>query len=67
MKSPKIILILLLWVAFACIMGCSAVGATSVSNRAEAERMFRRWASLLRQDMDEVREEAGLDPISGAG
>ena len=39
--------------------------ANSVTNRADAARMFRRWASLLRQAMDEVREEAGLKPIKG--
>ncbi len=31
--------------------------ANSVTNRADAARMFKRWASLLRQAMDEVREE----------
>jgi hypothetical protein len=40
--------------------------ASSVSNRADAARMFKRWASLLRQGMDEVRTEAGLEPIKGA-
>lgn len=40
--------------------------ANSVSNRADAARMFKRWASLLRQGMDEVRQEAGLAPIKGA-
>jgi len=39
--------------------------ANSVSNRADAARMFKRWASLLRQAMDEVRQEAGLEPIKG--
>lgn len=39
--------------------------ANSVTNRADAARMFRRWASLLRQGMDEQRAEAGLEPISG--
>ena len=39
--------------------------ATSVSNRAEADRMFKRWASLLRKAMDEVRAEAGLPPVNG--
>lgn len=37
--------------------------ASSVSNRADANRMFKRWATLLRQAMDEVRQEAGLAPI----
>lgn len=37
--------------------------ATSVSNRAEAQRMFRRWAELLRAGMDEVRANAGLAPM----
>ena len=37
--------------------------ASSVSNRADAQRMFKRWASLLRQAMDEQREEEGLAPI----
>jgi hypothetical protein len=40
--------------------------ANKVTNRADAARMFRRWASLLRQAMDEVRKEAGLAPIKGA-
>jgi len=40
--------------------------ANSVTNRADAARMFKRWASLLRQGMDEVRQEAGLQPIKGA-
>jgi hypothetical protein len=40
--------------------------ANSVTNRADAARLFERWASLLRQGMDEVRQEAGLKPISGA-
>ena len=39
--------------------------ATSVSNRADAARMFKRWATLLRQAMDEQREEANLAPIKG--
>ncbi|MEH6590651.1 MAG: DUF3313 family protein [Halioglobus sp.] len=39
--------------------------ANSVSNRADAARMFRRWATLLRQGMDEQRKEAGLEPIEG--
>ena len=39
--------------------------ANSVTNRADAARLFEGWASLLRQGMDEVREEAGLSPISG--
>ena len=37
--------------------------ANSVSNRADAARMFKRWASLLRHGMDEQRKEAGLAPI----
>ena len=37
--------------------------ASSVSNRADANRMFKRWTTLLRQAMDEVRQEAGLEPI----
>ncbi|MEH6585819.1 MAG: DUF3313 family protein [Halioglobus sp.] len=41
--------------------------ANSVTNRADAARMFKRWASLLRQGMDEQRKEAGLAPIKGAG
>ena len=40
--------------------------ANSVTNRADAARMFKRWASLLRQGMDEQRKEAGLAPIKGA-
>ena len=36
--------------------------ASSVTNRADATRMFRRWGSLLRQAMDEQRAEAGLPP-----
>jgi hypothetical protein len=39
--------------------------ANSVSNRADATRLFKRWAKLLRQGMDEQREEAGLPPIKG--
>ena len=30
--------------------------ANSVTNRADAKRMFKRWASLLREGMDEVKE-----------
>ena len=37
--------------------------ANSVTNRADAKRMFKRWADLLRQGMDEQRKEAGLPPI----
>ena len=37
--------------------------ANSVTNRADAARMFRRWAVLLRTGMDEQRKEAGLEPI----
>ena len=33
--------------------------------KADAAHMFKRWASLLRQGMDEVREEAGLKPVKG--
>jgi len=40
--------------------------ANKGTNRADAERMFRQWASLLRKAMDEVRQEAGLAPIKGA-
>jgi hypothetical protein len=40
--------------------------ANSATNRADAARMFKRWASLLRQGMDDQREEAGLKPIKGA-
>jgi hypothetical protein len=40
--------------------------ANKVTNRADASRMFKRWASLLRVGMDEVRVEAGLPPIKGA-
>jgi hypothetical protein len=40
--------------------------ANSVTNRADAARMFKRWAALLRQGMDEVRQDAGLQPIKGA-
>jgi hypothetical protein len=40
--------------------------ANSVTNRADARRMFRKWATKLRQGMDEVRSEAGLPPIQGA-
>jgi hypothetical protein len=43
----------------------SARWANSVTNRADASRMFRRWATLLRQGMDEQRTEAGLEPIQG--
>lgn len=37
--------------------------ANSVTNRQEAKRLFKGWASLLRQAMDEVRVESGLQPI----
>ena len=37
--------------------------ANKVTNRADAARMFRRWAALLRTGMDEQRKEAGLQPI----
>lgn len=39
--------------------------ANSVTNRADAKRMFRKWAALLRTGMDEQRKEAGLPPIQG--
>jgi len=39
--------------------------ANSVTNRADAARMFKRWATLLRAGMDEQRKEAGLGPIKG--
>lgn len=39
--------------------------ANSVTNRADAKRMFKRWADLLRQGMDEQRTKAGLPPIKG--
>lgn len=39
--------------------------ANSVTNRADAARMFKRWATLLREGMDEQRKEAGLSPIKG--
>lgn len=38
--------------------------ANSVTNRADAQRMFRRWGQLLRSSMDEVRSEAGLEPMN---
>jgi hypothetical protein len=37
--------------------------SNSVTNRADAQRMFSRWAKLLRSSMDEVRSEAGLEPM----
>jgi hypothetical protein len=37
--------------------------ANSVTNRADARRLFKRWAQLLRKGLDEVREEAGLAPV----
>jgi hypothetical protein len=40
--------------------------ANSVTNRADATRMFRKWAEKLRTGMDEVRKEAGLPPIQGS-
>jgi hypothetical protein len=40
--------------------------ANSVTNRADAKRMFRKWADLLREGMDEHRKEAGLPPIKGS-
>ncbi len=39
--------------------------ANKVTNRADAARMFKRWASLLREGMDEQRKQAGLGPIKG--
>jgi hypothetical protein len=41
--------------------------ANSVTNRADARRMFRRWGELLRTAMDEVRSEAGLAPVTPQG
>jgi hypothetical protein len=41
--------------------------ANSVTNRSDARRMFRRWAALLRNGMDEVRSEAGLAPMDKTG
>lgn len=38
--------------------------STSVSNRADAKRLFKRWADFLRKGLDEVHEEkykAGLE------
>jgi len=40
--------------------------ANSVTNRADARRMFKKWAVLLRTGMDEQRKEAGLPPIQGS-
>ena len=40
--------------------------ANKVTNRADASRMFKRWATLLRQGMDEQRQEAGLEPIKAS-
>jgi hypothetical protein len=40
--------------------------ANSVTNRAEADRMFKRWAAQLRKAMDEVRAEAGLPPVKSS-
>jgi len=37
--------------------------ANSVTNRVDAARMFKRWATLLREGMDDQRKEAGLEPI----
>ena len=31
--------------------------STSVSNRAEARRMLKRWASMLREGLDQVQAE----------
>ncbi|MCZ6829140.1 MAG: DUF3313 family protein [Gammaproteobacteria bacterium] len=39
--------------------------ANSVTNRADAQRMFRKWAVQLRTGMDHQRREAGLPPIQG--
>ncbi len=41
--------------------------ANSVTNRADARRMFRRWAALLRNGMDEVRAKAGHPPMEPGG
>ena len=41
--------------------------ANSVTNRADATRMFRRWATLLREGLDSQRADAGLEPIKGSG
>jgi hypothetical protein len=41
--------------------------ANSVTNRADARRMFRRWGELMRTAMDEVRAEAGLVPVAPKG
>jgi hypothetical protein len=40
--------------------------SNSVTNRADATRMFRRWAELLRKGLDEQRADAGLPPVQGA-
>lgn len=32
--------------------------SSSVSNRADASRLFKRWADMLRKGLDEVHEEA---------
>lgn len=37
--------------------------ANRTTNRADAQRLFTRWASLLRAAMDEVRAEHGLAPM----
>ncbi len=37
--------------------------SNSVTNRADAKRLFRKWAGLLREGMDEQRADAGLPPI----
>jgi hypothetical protein len=40
--------------------------ANSVTNRADAKRMFKKWAVLLRTGWDDMRKEAGLPPIQGS-
>lgn len=40
--------------------------ANSVTNRADAQRMFRRWAQLLRTSLDETRAEAGQPSMTPA-
>jgi len=41
--------------------------SNSVTNRADAQRMFRRWAGLLRSGLDEVRSEAGKPSMTPGG
>ena len=40
--------------------------ANSVTNRQDAQRMFRRWAQLLRTGLDETRAEAGQPSMTPA-